>query len=174
MGLLFGVTSAAAQQPLYLVNGVERSAEEVEAIAPEIIEQVEELPADEVTIARYGERASNGVVLVQLKYDEPARFVADTLTFTEYLARTVRWDENEPVARVQLRYRILTDGRTEPVGTPNTTNKRLLKRVLQAMEQAPRWEPARRQGEAVEVEGVLTLQLPVGRRMLPNYELVIR
>ena len=53
---------AAAQKPLYIVNG--RETEEIASIPPEDIERVETLPADEETIARYGLRASNGVLLV--------------------------------------------------------------------------------------------------------------
>ncbi len=161
----------AAQQPLYIVNGVERS--DVRDIPPEVIERMEELPADEQTIARYGEKGANGVVLITLRYDEPARFAADSLTLAAYLTQHVTWDETEPVARVSLRYRILTDGRMEVTGTPKTTNKRLLKRVVKAMEEAPRWEPARKQGIPVVTEQSLTLQLPEGRRMI-NYELVVR
>ena len=58
---------AAAQKPLYIVNG--RETEEIASIPPEDIERVETLPADEETIARYGLRASNGVLLVTLRYD---------------------------------------------------------------------------------------------------------
>ena len=45
---------------------------------------------------------------------------------------------------------------------------------MKALEEAPRWEPARKLGEAVESEGILRLQLPVGRPMPRKIELVIR
>mgnify|MGYP001517605240 CR=1 FL=1 len=48
-------------QPLYIVNGKETS--EIRSIPPEDIENVEMLPADEETIARYGQRAAHGVML---------------------------------------------------------------------------------------------------------------
>ena len=57
---LFAATlSAVAQRPLYIVNGVE--TEEIESIPPDDIENIESLPADEETIARYGEKAANTV-----------------------------------------------------------------------------------------------------------------
>lgn len=94
-------------QPLYIVNGKETS--EIRSIPPEDIENVEMLPADEETIARYGQRAAHGVMLITLRYDRPASFPADS-AFGSYIARQVRWDESEPTARVVLRYKI-TDRR---------------------------------------------------------------
>lgn len=171
---LFALSSfpAAAQQPLYIVNGVERAS--VSDIPPEVIEQMEELPADEFTIARYGERAANGVVLLTLKYDEPARFTADTTSLTDYLAQRVVWPADEPAARVVLRYRIRTDGSLVIDRILEATDRRFLRRVEKALAGSPRWEPARKAGEAVESEGILRLQLPEGKRMPRNVELVIR
>lgn len=63
----------SAQRPLCIVNGAP-TEEDIALIPPEDIERVETLPADEETIARYGAEASNGVILVTLRYDEPARF----------------------------------------------------------------------------------------------------
>ena len=100
---------AAAQKPLYIVNG--RETEEIASIPPEDIERVETLPADEETIARYGLRASNGVLLVTLRYDSPAVFPSDS-TFGRYIARRVEWPDDEPAARVVLRYKITPEGRT--------------------------------------------------------------
>ena len=96
-------------QPLYIVNGKETS--EIRSIPPEDIENVEMLPADEETIARYGQRAAHGVMLITLRYDRPASFPADS-AFGSYIARQVRWDESEPTARVVLRYKITPDGET--------------------------------------------------------------
>ena len=60
--LLAATLPVAAQQPLYIVNGVE--TEQIASIPPDDIENVEMLPADEETIARYGDKAANGVMLV--------------------------------------------------------------------------------------------------------------
>ena len=148
-------------QPLYIVNGKETS--EIRSIPPEDIENVEMLPADEETIARYGQRAAHGVMLITLRYDRPASFPADS-AFGSYIARQVRWDESEPTARVVLRYKITPDGET--VVQQELESK--------AVAEAPRWHPAQKNGAPVESEGVLSIQLPEGRRMPRQAELVIR
>ena len=147
-------------QPLYIVNGKETS--EIRSIPPEDIENVEMLPADEETIARYGQRAAHGVMLITLRYDRPASFPADS-AFGSYIARQVRWDESEPTARVVLRYKITPDGET------------VVQQELEStVAEAPRWHPAQKNGAPVESEGVLSIQLPEGRRMPRQAELVIR
>lgn len=140
-------------QPLYIVNGKETS--EIRSIPPEDIENVEMLPADEETIARYGQRAAHGVMLITLRYDRPASFPADT-------------------ARVVLRYKITPDGETVVQQELESTDNRLKRRVLKAVAEAPRWHPAQKNGAPVESEGVLSIQLPEGRRMPRQAELVIR
>lgn len=165
------VFPAAAQQPLYIVNGVE--TDEIASIPPEDIEQVEMLPADEQTIARYGEKASNGVLLVSLRYDEPAAFSADT-TFTDYIASRVKWGDDEPAARVVLRYTVTPEGDTVVDEELESTDNRLKRRVLKALAEAPRWRPARKDGRPVASEGVLHIQLPAGKPMPRQVELVWR
>ena len=66
-----GIFSAAAQDPIYVVNG--QVVSDIRNIPPGDIESTEMLPADEQTIARYGTEASNGVILITLRYDTPAR-----------------------------------------------------------------------------------------------------
>ena len=174
LGVLFAVTVRAARPkptPLYIVNG--KVAEQIQSIPPDDIEHVEMLPADEETIARYGERAMHGVMLITLRYDEPASFPADT-TFGSYIARQVHWDENEPVARVVLRYTITPEGDVRIDDTLEATDNRLKRRVLKAVEEAPRWTPARKNGQAIASEGVLSIQLPEGRPMPRRVELVYR
>lgn len=170
--LLSVVVPARGQQPLYIVNGVERS--DIREIDPEIIERMEELPADEFTIAHYGERASHGVVIITLKYDEPARFVADTAGFARYVARRVKWGPTDPTARVVLRYRIAEDGSLTILETLQSTDSRLKRRVEKVVEASPRWEPARKARQPVTTEGVLRIQLPEGRALPRELQLVIR
>lgn len=175
-GVLFGATARAAAprpkpQPLYIVNG--KVAEAIHAIPPEEIEHVEMLPADEETIARYGERAMHGVMLITLRYDEPATFPADT-TFGNYIARQVRWEDDEPVARVVLRYTVTPEGTIRIGETLEATDNRLKRRVLKAVEESPRWQPARKNGQPIASEGVLSIQLPEGRPMPRQVELVYR
>ncbi|MDE5709505.1 MAG: TonB-dependent receptor [Alistipes sp.] len=159
--LLAGL-SLQAQRPLYIVNGV--PCDEVTSIAPDDIETVDELPADEETIARYGERAAGGVIRITLRYDVPATF-SDTLSFADYVTREVKWAADEPAARVSLRYRVLADGSVEIRELLESTDNRLKRRILKAMAGAPRWEPAYKNGAPVETEHVLTLRLPEGKRM---------
>lgn len=167
--LLFSLPPARAQRPLYLVNGVERS--DIGDIPPEEIEHVETLPADEETIARYGEKAANGVMLITLRYDRPAHF-SDTTSFDRYIARQVRWDDDEPVARVVLRYTVGPDGRAVAGETLQSTDNRLKRRVLKAVGEAPQWCPAQKNGQPIASEGVLHVQLPEGRPMPRRVELV--
>lgn len=166
------VVPARGQQPLYIVNGIERS--DIRDIDPEVIEQMEELPADEFTIDRYGEKATNGVVLITLKYDTPARFTADTVSFARFVARQIKWSDSDPTARVVLRYRIAEDGSLTILETLQSTDPRLKRRVEKVVEASPRWEPARKAGKAVATEGVLRLQLPEGKPLPRQLELVIR
>ena len=155
---------SAQQPPVYVVNG--KVVADAANIPPEVIESEQMLPADEETIARYGEQASNGVLLITLKYDEPAVFPADSLSFGHYIAEKIAWPQDNPVARVSLRYTITTDGQIVVGNILQSTDSRLKRRVLKAVIEAPRWQPATKNGKPVETEGVLTVQLPAGREML--------
>lgn len=171
-GLSVAVSIAQVQQPLYIVNG-QPTTEGIDRIPPEDIERIETLPADEESIARYGLQASNGVVLVTLRYDEPARFEVDGMTFGEYIARQVEWKADEPAARVVLRYTITPEGRTVVAAELESTDNRLKRRVLKAVEEAPAWHPAMKEGLPVASEGVLRIQLPEGKPMPRQMELVL-
>ena len=175
---LFLLCSAAALRaatpkpmPMYIVNGKE--TKEIRSIPPEDIEHVEMLPADEETIARYGQRAAHGVMLITLRYDQPAAFPADS-TFGHYIASRVRWDASEPAARVVLRYKVTPEGDTVVHQELESTDNRLKRRVLKALSEAPHWHPAQKNGVAVASEGVLHIQLPKGKGMPRPVELVWR
>ncbi len=163
--------AVAQQLPLYIVNGVEMS--DVSSIPPQDIENEEMLPADEETIARYGEKASNGVIVITLKYDKPAVFAADTVSFSNYIARHIVWKADDPVARVSLRYTINTDGQLVVGDILQSTDSRLKRRVLQAVAEAPRWQPAQKGGNPIVSEGVLTIQLPAGKEMPPERVMIL-
>ena len=169
--MILAAEAIQAQQPLYIVNG--KPTATISHIAPENIEKIDELPADEETIARYGAAASHGVLLVTLRYDEPARFERDS-TFGSYIARQVKWDADEPAARVVVRYKITPEGRAVVSKELESTDNRLKRRVLKAIAEAPTWQPARKNGVPVESEGVLRIQLPVGKHMPRPVELVFR
>ncbi len=169
--LLLATTPVVAQQPLYVVNGQPR--ENIDSIPPEVIEQVESLPADEETIALYGEKASNGVLLITLTYDQPARFPHGE-SFNDYVAAHVEWGDDEPAARVILRYRITEEGRTLITQELESTDNRLKRRVVKTAEESPLWHPATKEGRPVTYEGVLHVQLPKGKYLRPPVELVYR
>ena len=95
-----GIFSAAAQDPIYVVNG--QVVSDIRNIPPGDIESTEMLPADEQTIARYGTEASNGVILITLRYDTPARFPEADGSFNDYISKQTDWDDSLPAARVVL------------------------------------------------------------------------
>ncbi|MDE5578895.1 MAG: TonB-dependent receptor [Alistipes sp.] len=159
---LFGLAPLAARPPLYIVDGEPR--DEIASIAASDIETIEELPADEESIARYGERASDGVILITLKYDAPARF-GEGASFADHIAARIEWADDDPVARVVLRYRVTPEGRAVVTEVLESTDGRLKRRVLKAVAAAPCWSPARKNGTPVETEHILRIQLPAGRRM---------
>lgn len=170
--MLFAVAAeAAAQSPLYIVNGVQR--EEIASIPPDDIEQVEMLPADEESIARYGEGASHGVMLVTLRYDRAAVFSGGE-SLSGYIAQQVEWGDDEPAARVIVRYTINPAGTLEIGQTLESTDARFKRRVLKALEEAPAWTPASKQGTPVASEGVMRIQLPEGKPIPRKVELVYR
>ena len=73
-----------------------------------------------------------------------------------------------------LRYRIAEDGSLTILETLQSTDSRLKRRVEKVVEASPRWEPARKAGQAVATEGVLRIQLPEGRPLPRELQLVIR
>lgn len=171
IALLLPILPTAAQHPIYVVNG--RITDDIRGISPDDIETTEMLPADEETVARYGSAASNGVVLITLRYDTPARFPEADGSFDDYIARQVTWSDPLPAARVVLRYKILADGQTIPVRELETTDRRLRRRIVAAIEKAPRWQPAMRNGRPVESEGVLRIELPEGQTVPLPQEFVL-
>lgn len=148
--------------PLYIVNGAER--ESIADIPQSNIESIEQLEVDEQTIARYGERAENGVILISLRYDHEAEFTGGG-SFNDYIADHVKWPAHYPAARVVIRYTIGADGTLTLGQTLEATDGRLRKKVVTAVKAAPAWKPATKEGKGVESEYVLSVQLPRGKPM---------
>ena len=155
------------RMPLYIVNGERMSEEEVKEIDPKDIEDNHLLPADEQTIERYGHEAANGVVVITLRYDTPARFEVDgqVTNYSNYIADRVKWDDTDPVARIIISFKVKADGSVADFDILEATDKRLLRRVEKAMTEAPRWHPALKQGKGVETTHLLKITLPKGRTM---------
>lgn len=173
-GLLFLALSApdaAAQSrkrmPLYIVNGERMTEEQVKDIHPKDIEDNHLLPADEQTIERYGHEAANGVVVITLRYDTPARFEVNgqATKYSAYIADRVKWDDTDPVARIIISFKVKADGSVGDNDVLEATDKRLLRRIEKAMAEAPRWIPALKDGKGVETTHLLKVTLPKGRTM---------
>ena len=154
------------RMPLYIVNGKRMSYADAKEISPRNILSEKMLPADEQTIEKYGTEASNGVVLITLRYDKPARFVLDgkEQRYSSYIAQQVKWEDSDPVARVVIAFKVNADGSVSEREVLEASDKRLLRRVQKAMAEAPKWIPAMREGKGVETDHVLRLTLPLGRK----------
>lgn len=174
--LLPFVASAQRGNPLIFVNGEPMTSAELAAIEPEDVLNFETLPADEQTIEKYGQEASNGVILLELRYDEEARFVVDGVeqSFSDYIASQVKWGEAEPVAQVIISYTVDAEGRVCDFDTLNSTDRRLLRRILKAMESSPQWIPATKDGKGVARRKVLRVTLPRGKELPPERVILMR
>ncbi len=160
-------------EPLYIVNGAQRSTEEFQSIATGVIKDMVVLQGEEA-VEKYGLKGSDGVVEVTLYYDTVPLF-ADNQSFEEYLREHVKWQDNESVARVIVKYRVLKSGDIEVVEVMESTDSRLRKRTLKALEESPKWRsPAMNMGEAVEYTDIVKLQLPQGRQMPRERVLIMR
>lgn len=162
------------RHPLYIVNGQRWSHSEVEDIPEDNILRIDTLPADEQTIARYGKEASRGVVLIDLCYDEEARFGSGEQSFADYIASKVEWRSHHGVQRFVARFVVSAEGRVRVTDELVSTNSQFRRRVLRAIETSPVWEPARKRGEAVESHHLLTLQLPKGKAMPKEPYIILR
>ena len=153
--------------PIYIVNGMRMSEEEVREIDPADIVSNELLPADDATVDKYGEQAANGVILLTLRYDTPARFEAggENAGFSRYIADRVKWDDTDPVARVIISFTVAADGSVEVKDILEAPDRRLLRRIAKALEEAPKWTPAMKGDQGVATDHVLRITLPRGRTL---------
>ena len=163
--------SAQTQTPLYIVNGVEM--ESVKHIPERNIEHIDHLEANEATVAKYGERANNGVIIITLRYDKEAKFLGDK-PLADYVSERVKWREEFGVARFVARYTVGADGSFRLGEILQSTDHQLRKRVLKVLQLLPAWQPATKQGKAVESDYVLAVQLPKGKAMPKEPYIVIR
>ena len=160
LGSLLSVANTSS--PIYIVNGREMS--DVKHIPQSDIESIDLLEVNDEIIARYGNCASNGVIIVTLKYDQHAEFEGGR-SFEKYIASQVKWEAHEPAARVILRYKVDTNGRVVVGDIIEATDKRLRRKVLAAIAESPAWTPASRNGEAVISDHVLDIRLPEGKEI---------
>ncbi len=164
--LMAMVSTFAMGEPLYIVNG--EVSQNVKDIPSGIIKSIDIIKGEEA-IEKYGLKGSNGVVSITLLYDTPPVF-ADDLTFQEYLEQNITWKDNDPTARVTLKYTLKADGSTELIEVMDSTDARLKRRVLKAFESAPKWKnAAMNMGQTVETSSVICIHLPLGRTMPGEY-----
>ncbi len=147
--------------------------ESVQHIPERNIEHIDHLEANEATVAKYGERANNGVIIVTLRYDKEAQFTGDK-PLADYVEERVKWPENYGVARYVVRYTIEADGSFQLGAELESTDRQFRKRVLKVLQTLPAWQPATKQGKAVESDYVLAVQLPRGKAMPKEPYIVIR
>ena len=169
---VFCVTTLSARGPLYVVNGT--VVDSIEHIEQANIAKIDVLPATEETIAEWGIGASEGVILVTLKYDTPAEFVAGEYNnFTSYLAATVKWHDDMSAERVSLRIIVDSQGRVSINKVLQSTSRQFLKRVERAIQQSPQWHPATKDGKAVESIHLVNLLLPEGKTLPVERSVII-
>lgn len=178
---LIGIQSASAQifeqrLPIYIVNGERMSEEEVKAIHPADIVSNELLTVDESVIEKYGHDAANGVVIITLRYDTPARFEVDgtEVGYSNYIAERVKWNEIDGVARVVMSFTVSSDGTVKEKEVLEASDRRLLNRIRKAMAAAPRWVAAKKDGKGIETDHILRITLPFGRQMPRKGVILIR
>ncbi|MBQ0081411.1 MAG: TonB-dependent receptor [Alistipes sp.] len=147
---------------LYIVNGVVMN--NVQSIPEDNIEKVEMLEASEENIAKYGEKANNGVIIITLKYDKEARFL-DADSLEDFIYENIKWDSRLPVAKFSMRYTILPGGKFVAGKILENTDRRLQPRIMQLLKRKTKWQAATKQGQEVESDYVLNIQVPRGKKM---------
>ena len=164
--------AAPPRRPLYIVNG--HQVDDLRDIAPEDIVSTDMLPADEQTVEQYGDQASNGVIIVSLRYDTPAMFGDGGESFADYVARNTDWGQDERVARFVVRFTVNPDGSISLGDELESTDARMRRKVLRTVAAAPAWTPAMKDGQPVASSHVLRIQLPEGRQMPPEPAIILR
>jgi hypothetical protein len=164
------------RMPLYIVNGERMSEEDVKEIDPSDIVSNELLAVDEAVIEKYGHDAANGVVVITLRYDTPARFEVDgeEAKYSSYIAERVKWNEIDGVARVVMSFTVSGDGTVTEKEVLEATDRRLLSRIRKEMKLAPKWISAKKDGKGITTDHILRITLPIGRTMPRERAILIR
>ena len=164
------------RMPLYIVNGERMSEEDVKEIDPSDIVSNELLAVDEAVIEKYGHDAANGVVVITLRYDTPARFEVDgeEAKYSSYIAERVKWNEIDGMARVIMSFTVSGDGTVTEKEVLEATDRRLLSRIRKEMKLAPKWISAKKNGKGITTDHILRITLPIGRTMPRERAILIR
>jgi hypothetical protein len=79
-----------------------------------------------------------------------------------------------PAERVSLRIVVDSSGKATISEVIDFSSKQFLKRVTKAINEAPLWSPAERNGTPVESQHLVNLQLPKGKQMPREMGVIIR
>lgn len=162
-------TSLHAASPLYIVDG--KVVESIEGLDPDNIESLTQEVVSDSIVALYGQRANYGVVKITLRQEKEAMFPHAT-SFREYVESLVKWNNDEEAARVIVSYKIDSSGEFQTQKVIESTDSRLRRRVLKALEQIPAWQPAEKNGRPIASEGMVTITLPKGKKIARTPHLV--
>lgn len=170
--IFLSISAVSARGPLYVVNGV--VVDNIDTIEQANIATIEMLPATDKTIADWGIEASEGVILVTLTYDTPAKFEAEGYTnFTDYLMHTVKWGNDMPAERVSLRIVVDSNGKVTITKILQSTSRQFLKRVERAITSSPQWQPATLNGQGVASTHMVNLLMPEGKTLPVEHGVII-
>ncbi len=169
--LMVSATTAYASSPMYIVNGLFR--ESLNGIPHEQIASFTELEVDEALIAKYGYKASKGVIIVELKYDVEAQLSSGESLYN-HLVKSVKWSAGEGVQSLSFRYSVSGEGHFSVTEILNSTSARFKKRVLSELKKLPRWLPATKGGKGVDWSAVVTITLPEGMEVPVQKYLIYR
>ncbi len=164
-------SDSAANKPLYVINGNIDDEVNIDDIPSSLITNIEVIRGEDA-VEKYGQKGSNGVILISLRYDTSPLF-SKKISFHDYIIESIKWEDTDPVARVIFRYKVKTNGSVELIEIMESTDSRMRKRIVKAVNAAPKWErPAKLDGKPVETISAERIQLPIGQRF-PG-ELIIR
>ena len=75
---------------------------------------------------------------------------------------------------VGMKLEVGPDGVVSEKELLESSDRRLLKRIRSAIEQAPRWVAAQKDGEGITTQHILRITLPIGSKMPPKWAVIIR
>ena len=177
------------EQPLWMIDGLPATIEEVEALSPESILHMAILK-DKATLTYYEDYGdtSNGVVLITKKPSDPrVESEPESLplfrgghisTFDQWVCDNIRYPkalaEAGIEAHILVRFIVNSSGYVEIVkmdymkGTPNELFE---KEIRDAILKSPRWTPAMKDGKPVAFQSALPVIF--GTMPTPNDKIVI-
>ncbi len=167
------------EQPLFFIDGVEAPYSVLKAIDPSKIQSIDVLK-EAASIAKYGERGRNGVVLLTLKKpshdpDEPFLKVEQMPTFQGGDLNAFRvWVQQQliyPAAaaqaneqgRVIVQFVVERDGSLSNITVVRNPSQVLTDEALRVVRMSPKWAPGKQEGKAVRVKYVLPIEFSIAR-----------